>query len=381
MNSLMKKACGFLFFIILAGTSFAADPQNRSIFIEGTAVTAEQQMFFMDNFKMEAVALGYTVVDFEWDAGYTFSYDVIPNDPSDDFLYTIQITFFRNEDFTELVSFGFLFSDLEEMYEYNQLLFFRAAVNIPPIVLPDGDSWASSGDTYNYQGDTGTTYQTADTGSSSVYQSGPVQMIRVPQSDEWRDKWLYFRLSFDYPITFYMLQGEGLLDGKAVHNGIDPPGQQKNLLDNRVVAIPGGTFGIEVQLFNWLSIEPKFMVGMENLNDKSFITMAAGANLKFPLKFSSIMLEPYGAFDYPIVYSKDVFESYPLYGIGGGIQLGFRGGRMGAFFLDVNYMYYSGDAVILNNFGAAFPEPPLIHYKRSAIGLGVGYKLGFIDRK
>ena len=375
MNSLMKKAWVFLFFLILAGTSFAADPQNRSIFIEGTAVSAEQQMFFMDNFRMEAIALGYTVTDFEWDAGYTFSFDVIPNEPSDDFLYTIQITFFRNEDFAELVSFGFLFTDLEEMYEYNQLLFFRAAVNIPPIVLPDGDTWPYAGETYQ-QSEPIIIYQT----DSSADQNRPVQMVRVPQSEEWRNKWLYLRFSFDFPITFYALQGEGLLNGKSVHDGKDPP-EQFSPLDNRVVAMPGGTLGVEVQLLNWLSIEPKFQLGMENLNNENFITMSAGAELKFPLKFSSIMLEPYGAVSYPLVYSKDIFDSYPGIGFGGGIQLAIRGGNSGAIFLDLNYMYYTGDAVIKNHLGDPFSEPQLIHYKRSAIGLGIGYKLGLIDRK
>ena len=350
MNSLMKKAWVFLFFLVLAGTSLVANPQNRSIFIEGTAERSDQHAFFMDNFRMEAVALGYAVTDFIWDAGYNFRFEVTPNVPPDDFEYNIQITFFRNEDNAELVSFGFLFTELEEMYEFNQLLFFRAAVNIPPIVPETG---GFAGGTYQsdapppvYQGDT------ASYNQSSV-------VIIPPENDEWRNKWLYFRLSVDIPITFYSLKGEGQDDKKAD-------------------ALPGGTFGVEAQVLNWLSIEPIFQVGLEKFNNKNKIIMSAGAEIKFPFKFSGIMLEPYGAVSYPIVVPKEVFESFPL-GFGGGLQLGIKGGKSGAFFLDVNFMYYNGDTKIYPD-KELYPDA-VTRYQRYVIGLGIGYKFGLFNRK
>ena len=45
-----------------------------------------------------------------------------------------------------------------------------------------------------------------------------------------------------------------------------------------------------------------------------------------------------------------------------------------------NYMYF-GDVGRINPHGDLYPNPKVIHYRRSVIGLGIGYKVGFIDRK
>jgi len=201
-------------------------------------------------------------------------------------------------------------------------------------------------------------------------------------NDDWRNKWLYLRTSFDFPITFYKLKPEGLSDGMKVSNADDS--SQTQQLDNKVVALPGMTVSAEVQLLNWLSLEPNFQVGWEYLNNKDFINLAIGLQLKFPLKFmSNIMLEPYGAVSYPIFPSSSgVFDSFPKIALGGGFQLGMKGwGETGAVFIDVNYMYYClGDAVIYNPY-EDFPNPKVIYYQRSVLGLGLGYKFGLINRK
>ena len=352
----MKKVWLFLVFLALAGTSFAADMPNRSVFIEGKAPWYEQQTFFLENFKMEAVALGYTVADNKRDAGYTFIFEVIPNiimyddgtqapAPPDEAQFVLLVTFYRNEDNKELVYFEFLFTDLYEMYEYNQILFFRAAVNIPPIDEED---------------------------------------FIVRENHDWRNKWLYLRLSFDFPVTFYQLKSDGLIGGiGAYQNTFDDP-KQTAPLDNRVVALPAGTVGIEFQFLNFMSIEPNFQIGWEHLNDTDLIIMGVGAELKFPLKIlSNVVLEPYGAFVYPILLPElsDVFDSFPQFGFGGGVQIAIKGGKSGAFFADINYMYYYGDAVIKNALGELFPKPEVIHFQRSVIGIGVGYKIGIFNRK
>jgi hypothetical protein len=201
-------------------------------------------------------------------------------------------------------------------------------------------------------------------------------------SEDWRDKWLYLRTSFDFPITFYALKDNGLKAG-GVFNDTDPNNIKIQHLDNKVVALPAMTWGIEVQLLNWLSIEPNFQINWEYLNDQDFINMAAGLELKFPLKFiRNIMLEPYGAAVYPVYStSSKVYNSYPLFAFGGGFQIATRGGQPGAVFIDINYMYYYGDTVIYNPYGKLYPKPEIIHYQRSVLGLGLGYKFGLISRK
>jgi hypothetical protein len=204
----------------------------------------------------------------------------------------------------------------------------------------------------------------------------------VDEDDSWRNKWLYVRLSFEFPVTFYKLMGKGLVDGISVYSKNPDDSVKATVpIDNQVVALPAATLGIELQLFKWLSIEPKFQAGWEYLNEKDFYTMTAGLELKFPLKFiKHVMLEPYGAVVYPILQSEKVFDSFPMLGYGGGLQMGIKGGKPGVLFVDINYMYF-GDTGIHNPFKPAFPNPPVIHYQRSVIGLGIGYKFGIINRK
>ncbi|MCL1837236.1 MAG: hypothetical protein FWG46_06800 [Treponema sp.] len=352
----MKKVLIVLICAALTAASYAADMPNRAIFIEGKAARPEQHSYFMQNFRMEGAALGYTIADNKPDAGYTFSFNVIPNNimysdgierpaPPDEGQYLLLVTFTRNSDNRELVYLDFPFTELEEMYEHNQVLFFKATVYIPPINEAD---------------------------------------YAKRESQDWRNKWLYLRVSFDFPVTFYQLKGDGLYAGKGVYDGpIDSP---TNIapLDNRVLAMPAGTVGLEVHFLNFISIEPKFQMGWEYLNDTNLIMMAAGVDLKFPLKFlNNVLIEPYGALSFPVLVpeASDVFNSFPRFGFGGGVQIAFKGGKAGAFFADVSYMYFSGDAVIKNNLVELYPNPEVIHFQRSILGIGVGYKFGAVNRK
>jgi hypothetical protein len=147
------------------------------------------------------------------------------------------------------------------------------------------------------------------------------------------------------------------------------------------------TVGFELQFLNWLSLEPKFQAGLDHMNETDFFYMAAGVELKVPLKFlRNIMLEPYGAVSIPILTPSDIFVTSPLlgslpwFGFGGGIQISTYGGKAGAVFVDVNYMYF-GEVGIYNPYGKLYPNPGVIYYNNSVISLGVGYKAGFINRK
>jgi len=205
----------------------------------------------------------------------------------------------------------------------------------------------------------------------------------APNVEDWRNKWLYLRESFDFPITFYKLKGDGLIAGSGVYDGEFDSPDKISQLDNKVVTLPAITLGAEVQLLNWLSIEPNFQIGWEYLYDRDFITVAAGLELKFPLKFiENIMLEPYVAVAFPVYTSSEVFNSFPTRAFGVGCQFGTKGWKNSdSIFIDINYMYNIGDAVTSNPYKDLYPEPEEIHYQRSAIRLGIGYKFGVIDRK
>ena len=218
------------------------------------------------------------------------------------------------------------------------------------------------------------------------------------ETEDWRNKWLYLRVSFDFPITRYeLIKRKDLYNGNAIYSGNFDHPDWVSPLDNMIVFWPGMTVGAEVQLLDWLSIEPNIQVNQEYLNykdkgsmDNGFINLTAGLQLKFPLKFfRNIMLEPYGAVSYRAITSSDVFDSPPMslsrIAFGGGAQVGMKGWKQtGSVFIDINYMYYYGESVMYNHYKTPdIPdtEPEKIHYQRSIIGLGIGYKFGVIDRK
>jgi len=202
-------------------------------------------------------------------------------------------------------------------------------------------------------------------------------------NDLWKNKWIYFRASFNYPITFYVLHDPALKGGIGVYrpDPSDPTGVPIAVapIDHKIMAMPGATVGAEFQFLHFLSLELNFQLDMGDTRNNSFVNTAAGAELKFPIKFDNIMLVPYGAFLYTFNVSP-VFSEFPPVAAGGGVQLCARAGKRGAFFADVKYLLSFCDAV-MHNPDPIHPEPAVIHYKRSQLGIGIGYKVGIIDKK
>jgi hypothetical protein len=194
---------------------------------------------------------------------------------------------------------------------------------------------------------------------------------------QWKNKWIYFRASFDYPITFYLLHDPNLIGGIALHN--DTTGQL-DPQDHKIMAMPGATVGAEFQFLNFLTLELNLQLDMGDPSSNFFVNTAAGVELKFPIKFDSIMLTPYGACSFPLNISP-VFYEYPRVAAGGGIQLCTRTGKRGAIFADFKYMLSFRDAVMHNPYGKDSGYiPEVIHYRHSQLGIGMGYKIGIIDK-
>ena len=333
----MKNGVFFTVLLLLAVSSFAQDIRNRYLFIEGTASRMDHLDFFKSNFAMEAKGAGYEVTQTRREALHTLKFNVASNnvyDPEYDVdveQYAVTIGLYRNEDDAQLISFDFLYSSIEEMYTFTRTLFLNATAGIPlPIMTEEGTQW---------------------------------------------DKWLYFRASFDYPVTFYVLQPTGLKGGIGVESA---DGKHVNALDHIIRAMPGATLGIEYQRFNFLSLEVNFQMSMGDTRDNYYVNTAAGLDLKFPIKLRNVMLVPYGEFLYTFHISP-VFSEFPPFAAGGGVQFCVRAGKRGALFVDAKYMFAFGDAV-MHNFYALTPVPDVIHYKRSHLGIGIGYKFGIIDR-
>jgi hypothetical protein len=305
----------------------------------------EQQMFFAENFRMELQGANYAVVDNHADSDYTMNLTIAQEledgyeDEGTDgmtvqaIVNVLTVSLIDSKDGREVLQFSWAFEDLEEMYEWNLHLIYQAMANVPL-----------------------------------------TKLSAVADSSHWRNKWIYVRASFDYPITFYANPSPPGIYSK------DTDGNPKDysVLDHKVRPFPGFTAGLEFQFLNWMSVEGEFQLNFEDPFSHTFIP-SINVELKFPLKPSQhFMLEPYAAVSFPATTSVETV-AFPRVGFGGGAQLGVRGGPMGAFFVDVNFIYYP-TKVKTKNTDALKNSPPIIEWDRFVVGLGIGYKIGFINR-
>ena len=304
--------------------------------------------FFKRSFAMEADGCGYVITNTMSEALHTLRFRVVSNniyDPEYDMeieQYTITLTLQRNADNSTLVTFDYNFASVDETYPFLRTLFLNSVTPIPIPFLTE-------------------------------------ESLEAARGNHWY-KWIYLRASFDYPITFYILQPEGLVGGIGVYY-TDPITEKRSRvdsLDHIIRGMPGATLGAEFQLLNFLCLEFDFQLYMGDTRNNYFVNMATVGELKFPIKFRNVMLVPYGAFSYALAYSP-VFSDFPPLAAGGGLQACARAGKKGILFLDVQYMFSFTDAV-MHNPHELTPEPEVIHYKRSQLGIGIGYKFGLVDR-
>ena len=352
----MKIRWTFLALFIAAASSAAAQSrEDVRIYIPlVVAVDPMQADFFQKNFAMEISAAGYTVTESVVDADYSMRLRVRSNatfysdgtsspvPPGED-LYTLEINLIRNSDNSQVVSLSYSFTELEEMYNHNLSLVYQTLANVP----------------LNRSGDDKTLVK---------FMVGKDGM----RDDWWRNKWVYLRVSADYPINYYQIKSNGLYDKGFIFEGdAESPEFRYSRITPQVIAMPGATVGIELQFLDWMSLEADFEVRLWDVAGFAFMP-GVGVQLKFPLKPSAhFMLEPYAAGVMAI--------NSDSYSIGGGIQFGVKGGNSDVFFFDANYMYPLGE-IITRNSDARFTQPQTLHWNYFVIGLSVGFKTGFGNR-
>ena len=335
----MKKYILLSLIIMTAVTVFAQSRSDIQVFISPVKGTPAQAAYFLENFTMETTGAGYTVTKNISHADYVLNLEVTPNlisyddgtkeqAPPGEKQNILNISLVREEDEAELLSFAYPFTELDEMYNYNLYLVYNAMANVPFTKPGDVEYW-------------------------------------------WRNKWIYLRASFDYPVSFYQLKSE--------NRKINPDNRTEQIpIGNNIIPFPAVTFGVEFQYLKWMSTEVNFNLSFNDPMSSALIP-AIQIEQKFPIKPSKhFMLEPYGAVSFPMDTSSNVVN-FPKMGVGGGFQFGVKGGNMGAFYVDINYIYYLGN-VTEKNTDTHYSEPKKIDYNRFVLGLGIGYKFGIFNR-
>ena len=337
----MKRTLIALCLLVIAGFSYAQTRNDIMIYIPmPTGGTATEQAFFKENFEMETIAAGYATTENQRDSDYTLRLEVKPNmvvyddgteeqAPPDEKQNVLELRLVRNEDSTEIVSFNFPFTEMEEMYEFNLFLLYQAMANVPL-----------------------------------------TKLTAVLETDHWRNKWLYLRLDLGFTLSvFEALSGEQWDNNDGGWKKLSPNASRETPFN------PAGTLGVEFQFLNWMSAEADIKMAFGYPEGFAFAP-TLGFFLKFPIKPSKhFMLEPYLGADFTMITGEDVVSnSANLFGIGGGFQFGTKGGEFGAFFIDVNYMY-DLSPLKTDKYQSRRGE-----WQRSIIGVGLGYKIGFFNR-
>jgi hypothetical protein len=341
----MKKYLVTVVFLLSALALSAQSRDDIKVYIAPvTGGVPEQQMFFAENFKMEILGANYAVVDNQADSDYTMNLSItqeLEDSYEDDaggmvvqdIVNILTVSLMDSVEGREVLQFSWAFTTLEEMYEWNLHLIYQAMANVPLTKLSD-----------------------------------------VVDTNHWRNKWIYVRASFDYPITFY-----ANIDNVAIYADENQGRRDYTILDHKIKPFPGFTVGVEFQFLNWMSVEGGVQFNFEDPFSHAFIP-SINVELKFPLKPSRhFMIEPYAAVSFPASTATETI-SFPRAGLGGGVQIGVKGGSMGAFFVDVNYIHYLTKVKTNNTFDVNKPNPPTIEWQRFVVGVGIGYKIGFLNR-
>jgi len=363
----MKIRCIFTTLLIAAAMSIAAQSRG-DVRIYIPPVNTEdpaQADFFRRNFTMELTAAGYTVSENILESDYSMRLSVRRNvtvaadgtttmASSNDNQYVLQIILMRNSDTAQIVSLSFSFTELEEMYDHNLTLVYQTMANVP---LSRG----------------------GDTGTLVKYMVGRGE----EGGDWWRNKWLYIRLSADYPLSFYQVHTTGLYDDKylyvvTVNEEDGTTSTQYSRIDRQIVAMPGATAGLEIQFLYWMSLEANFELRLWDVTGYGF-NPGIGLQLKFPLKPANhFMIEPYAAAVFATTYNDNIIE-FPRYAVGGGIQFGVKGDNRSVLFFDAKYMYPLSDDVT-RNMDDQFKSPAKLHWSHFTIDLSLGIKIGLLNR-
>ncbi|MDR2500147.1 MAG: hypothetical protein LBD37_03575 [Treponema sp.] len=339
----MKKWIAGALFFSAAVFSYAQTRDDVRIYIPmPRGGTPDEEAFFKENFTMETTAAGYAVTEEQRKSDYTLNLEIKPNmivyedgteeqAPEDEKQQLLELKLVRNEDGNEIVSFSFAFTEKEEMYEYNLFLLYQAMANVPL-----------------------------------------TKITAVPDTDHWRNKWIYTRLSVDASLSiFHMDQNQENIEYNLKENRWDPIKDPSH--GQEVIFSPSGTIGVELQFLNWMAAEAVFKP-LFGLPDAQTFVPVVGLQLKGVLKPSKhFMIEPYLALDFQLA-TADTVKAYTPLALGGGVQLGVKGGERGAFFVDVWF------DISIGEIHTAKPNSRDLYWNHYVMGVGIGYKVGFYNR-
>jgi hypothetical protein len=326
-----------LLLVVTRGLSHAQDRSRMAVYVPLPAGgTAEQQAYFLENFKMELIGANYPSVETREESMYTLLLSVSDNQDFDTSLpvsddnnrFYLGLKLERSADNNEIVAFEFPFNTTESMANWNLFLLYQALANayVPADPAPP-----------------------ADENTRIIYvNTAGGETIPLPD-DRWRNQTLYLNLALGLYSGHFVYADNGRIDWG--------------------IFMPAAVVGVEWHLLSHLSLELDPIKPHLLYDGNNFIVGAAGALLvKGVFKPPGVMLEPYGGAEYSLgIIGGDM---PPLSALAG-IQIGFRAGERSAWNVDVG-----ADISVLGVFKPITGDS----YNVLRVHITGGWKAGFKDR-
>jgi hypothetical protein len=354
----MKKT--FLVLVIIVSSSMAVYSQNRAdttLYIEPiSGGSSSDRAFFQENLQMEIDAAGYNVIDDLFDAIYSISGSIAPEDDGN----VLSITLSNVAESREMVTQELFYVQAEESYETLPFLVWQMMANAPFLVTETPPPSPPP--------------VIATTDANANKMTPIVNLINaVPDDDTWKNKWIYLGAKFGPSLHFYIT---------------GPDSYNKNV-DIQSFTVEAG-LEAAVQVLDFLSVQTEVNFGMDNADYRDLTPrninlpgedhVYRAVYLDFPLLLKAVikpgrtfLVEPYGGAYLNLNFDvkKDRMH-LPVGGWLAGVDIGFKVGS-GVLFFDLRYTNDFLDATVSGE--------ELVEMRRHTATVSAGYKIGFLNRK
>jgi hypothetical protein len=354
----------FAFLMIFLSSSMLLYAQNRAdttLYIEPISGGSESdKTFFEENLKMEVVAAGYNVIDELFDAIYSISGSIAPEDEGN----VLSITLSNVAESREMVTQELFYIQVEESYEVLPFLVWQMLANAPFLVSeapPPPPPVVTS------------------TESNAARMAPIVNLINaVPDDDAWKNKWIYLGAKFGPSLHFYM----------------PGPDSFNKDADQQSFTVAAG-LEASIQVLDFLSVQLEANFGMDNADYRDLRLldpnstervdhMYKASYIYFPLLLKAVikpgrtfLVEPYGgAYLNLNLGLKGSDMQLPIGGWLAGTGFGFKVGS-GVLFFDLRYTMDFLDTTVSG--GEKYRD--LVELRRHTATISAGYKIGFLTRK
>jgi hypothetical protein len=329
----------FLVYCLLAGGFLAAQTLEARIIyvppVRGEGAGSSDAEWFTGMAEMEIPVRGFTLGERAEDSQYTLDGSLSPYPGGrGERLFALHLALINNKTGSPMVEQDLIYASRQEAAEWYSVILFSMLANIPlpGVIMPESGEFAS-----------------ADPDPTDPSAVSPINSSAKNRT--WQDKWLYVGAALEWDHRRY-IHG----DASSFKDGI------------------GGRVFAELQFLNFMSLEAGAQAARDEprYNGEAFkvYSLEGYAALTGVIKvLANCVFEPYAGVSVNFPFSTEI--DIPSLSWLAGLQLGVKVGP-GCVFTDVSYS---------QDFAQAAIKDIDFSFDRQMINVGLGYKIGFFDRK